>query len=113
MQDGMANLISVDSTPRFLATMLNSCGSQAEADSRRRTLCARAAKTRGNRHMATRATLARMSKLVAAELADGRPGDAAQQAMETLGAAPELAGDLVELLIKEGEIGRASCRERV
>ena len=51
--------------------------------------------------MTTRATLARMGKQVAAELAGGHPGDAAQQAMEAVGAAPELAGDLIELLIKE------------
>ena len=54
---------------------------------------------RGNHQMTTRAALVRMGKLVAAELADGLPGDATQQAMETVEAAPELAGDLVELLI--------------
>ena len=52
--------------------------------------------------MTTRSALARVGKLVAAELAIGHPGDATQQAMETIGAAPELAGDLIELLIKEG-----------
>ena len=58
--------------------------------------------------MTTRAALVRMGKLVAAELADGLPGDATQQAMETVEAAPELAGDLVELLIKEGAKKRPS-----
>ena len=52
--------------------------------------------------MTTRSALARVGKLVAAELADGRPGDATQKAMETIGATPELAGDLAELLMKEG-----------
>ena len=52
--------------------------------------------------MTTRSALTRVAKLVAAELANGRPGDATQQAMETIGTAPELAGDLTELLIKEG-----------
>lgn len=52
--------------------------------------------------MTGRSAVAKMAKLVAAEVAGGRLGDASQQALEAIGHSPELAADLLALIIKEG-----------
>jgi hypothetical protein len=52
--------------------------------------------------MTGRSAVAKMAKLVAAELAGGRPGDASHQALEAIGHSPELAANLLALVIKEG-----------
>ena len=40
--------------------------------------------------------------MVAAEVAEGHPGSASQLALKSIEAAPEIAADLIELIIKEG-----------
>ena len=52
--------------------------------------------------MTGRSAVARMVKMVAAEVAEGRPGDASQQAMEAIGRSPGLTADLLALIVKEG-----------
>ena len=52
--------------------------------------------------MTSRTALARIGKMVAAEVADGHPGSASQLALKSIEAAPEIAADLIELIIKEG-----------
>lgn len=52
--------------------------------------------------MTGRSAVAKMIKLVAAEVAGGRLGDTSQQALEAIGHSPELAADLLVLIIKEG-----------
>ncbi len=53
--------------------------------------------------MASRSAVARMVKMVAAEVAEGQLGDASQLAMEAIVRSPELTADLLALIIKEGE----------
>ena len=52
--------------------------------------------------MSSRTALARIGKMVAAEVAEGHPGSASQLALKSIEAAPEIAVDLIELIIKEG-----------
>ena len=52
--------------------------------------------------MTSRSAVVRMVKMVAAEVAEGQKGDASQLAMEAIGRAPEMAADLLALIIKEG-----------
>ncbi len=52
--------------------------------------------------MTGRSAVARMVKMVAAEVAEGRPGDASQHALEAIGRSPELTADLLALIVKEG-----------
>src|SRR6266446_5632442 len=52
--------------------------------------------------MSSRTALARIGKMVAAEVAEGHPGSASQLARKSIEAAPEIAADLIELIIKEG-----------
>ena len=52
--------------------------------------------------MSSRAALARIGKMMAAEVAEGHPGSASQLALKSIEAAPEIAADLIELIIKEG-----------
>src|SRR6266516_1968212 len=50
--------------------------------------------------MTSRTALTRIGKMVAAEVAEGHP--ASQLALKSIEAAPEIAADLLELIIKEG-----------
>ncbi len=52
--------------------------------------------------MTSRTALVRIGKMVAAEVAEGHPGSASQLALKSIEAAPEIAADLIELIIKEG-----------
>ena len=52
--------------------------------------------------MTSRTALARIGKMVAAEVAEGHPGSASQLALKSIEAAPEMAANLIELIIKEG-----------
>ena len=58
--------------------------------------------------MTGRSGVARMVKMVAAEVAEGQRGDASQVALEAIGRSPELATDLLALIIKEGAKSRLS-----
>ena len=52
--------------------------------------------------MISRTALARIGKMVAAEVAEGHPGSASQLALKSIEAVPDIASDLIELIIKEG-----------
>ena len=52
--------------------------------------------------MTGRSAVARMAKLVAAEVSEGQLGDASQLALECIGRSPELTADLLVLITKEG-----------